>query len=390
MAYPESYEPLDEAMNPTRTLAQEAHAARHNDVARIVNALQQKHLGSLVLNVKDYGAVGDGLTDCLTAFTDALADLPDGGVLVVPPGTYLLSAAITGDHNGIHLLGSGGDLTSRIKAGGNYPVLDGAWEYCLIENLTLDAGGFGAEAVRLFVGHTMIRHCTITGWTGKGLNLNDGTHDSQWGGDLGYLNHVERCQIEAGTGYGIYTTYRFTDSWITYNNVGSSSANIRVESGPMRIIGNHLNGSPEYNIEFQSPRRITVEGNILEGALKSAIYHQMPSWETGHQWHELQIVGNAFSNGGYDDPGVYPAIHLYGKSATDRTQGQLITGNLFAVDDGGAGWSNIVDAKWADELTIVGNMWGRGYDATDPVRLEACGSNTQVLGNGGRNAVTAV
>jgi len=367
-----------------RVIGDTEHVDDHNLISTAMSEVGDR-LDDSVFNVRSYGAVGDGVTDDQPAFMAALAAAPNGGIVLVPQGTYLLGAAITGNHNGIRLTGSGGPLTTRLKAGGNFPILDGAWEYCLIEDLTFDANSQGSEAIRVFIGHTTIRHCTAMGWTGEGFNLNDGTYNSQFGGDLGYLNYITHCDIVSSTGYGIYTTYRFTDSWIMYCNIGSTLANIRTESGPMRIIGNHLDGSPEYNLEVQSPRRITVSENILEGALKSAIYHQMPSWETGHQWHELHVVGNHISNGGYADPGVYPAIHWFGKSATDRSQGLIVAGNLFAVDQGAAGWSYAVEAKWADELTITGNQWGRGYDEAQPVKLLSCGSVFDITGNGGRN-----
>lgn len=44
------------------------------------------------LNVKDFGALGDGATDDTAAFAAALTALPaTGGLLMVPPGTYVLN-----------------------------------------------------------------------------------------------------------------------------------------------------------------------------------------------------------------------------------------------------------------------------------------------------------
>ncbi len=44
-----------------------------------------------VLNVLDYGAIGDGSTDCLAAVQQAAADLRPGDTLYFPPGRYLSS-----------------------------------------------------------------------------------------------------------------------------------------------------------------------------------------------------------------------------------------------------------------------------------------------------------
>jgi hypothetical protein len=42
------------------------------------------------LNVRDYGAVGDGVTDDTAAINAAAADLRDGDTLYIPAGTYLV------------------------------------------------------------------------------------------------------------------------------------------------------------------------------------------------------------------------------------------------------------------------------------------------------------
>ncbi|HSX06649.1 MAG TPA: glycosyl hydrolase family 28-related protein [Candidatus Saccharimonadia bacterium] len=49
---------------------------------------------TLVYNVKDYGAVGNGTTDDTTAIQSALNAAPIGGVVYVPTGTYAISAPL--------------------------------------------------------------------------------------------------------------------------------------------------------------------------------------------------------------------------------------------------------------------------------------------------------
>lgn len=48
------------------------------------------------INVKDYGAVGNGITNDTTSITNAIAALPaSGGLLYFPPGTYLTNGGFT-------------------------------------------------------------------------------------------------------------------------------------------------------------------------------------------------------------------------------------------------------------------------------------------------------
>jgi len=46
-------------------------------------------------NVKDYGAVGDGIADDTVAI-QAAVDVADGGVILLPPGVYNITGALEG------------------------------------------------------------------------------------------------------------------------------------------------------------------------------------------------------------------------------------------------------------------------------------------------------
>jgi len=75
------------------------------------------HVFEYAVNVKDMGAVGDGATDDTAAFEAAFAVAV--GNVIVPPGTYLLSAGLTfPSTKGVALIGAG---ESRQSAN-DYPV----------------------------------------------------------------------------------------------------------------------------------------------------------------------------------------------------------------------------------------------------------------------------
>jgi hypothetical protein len=69
------------------------------------------------VSVKDFGAVGDGVTDDTVAIQAAIAALPvDGGDLIFPPGQYLFSTKITVSKK-VRLIGSGGTAESLAATG---------------------------------------------------------------------------------------------------------------------------------------------------------------------------------------------------------------------------------------------------------------------------------
>ncbi|WP_157249775.1 glycosyl hydrolase family 28-related protein [Nonomuraea typhae] len=69
--------------------------------------------GRVVTRVTDHGARADGVTDCAPAFNAALkaAGQRGGGVVLVPPGTYLLNAPVFMHWSNVVLRGSGREAT---------------------------------------------------------------------------------------------------------------------------------------------------------------------------------------------------------------------------------------------------------------------------------------
>ena len=97
------------------------------------------------INVKDYGAIGDGVADDSNAFINAIADATNmGKTVIVPNGTYNLSTDVVSSTDTFRLLQ--GDEVYYTGAGAgnpNYPTLDGKLQslYCqpgnkVIEDIT--------------------------------------------------------------------------------------------------------------------------------------------------------------------------------------------------------------------------------------------------------------
>ncbi|WP_165618087.1 right-handed parallel beta-helix repeat-containing protein [Mycolicibacterium porcinum] len=334
-----------------------------------------------VIDVKSHGATGDGTTDDYAAVMAAIREAANagGGTVFFPAGVYALSDSIGDDIDGfaqICLLGAG-ERAARLRMTANAAPISGRWVECRIENLKIDANDQGAPGFDVDLDKSYIRHCWVLGWTGYGMRLNANT--------VGLLNWIDDNFIEQATGYGIYTTYRFYDSWIVNNNIGSTGPNLSIEAGPVRVLANHLDGEPQHNIQLRGNKQLTIIGNICEGARREAIVFTMPPWLESDD-EQIAVVGNNITNGGKAAPGEYPAIGIYSVDADHRTRGFNVTGNYIANTDEGAGWSYAVDAQYVDDLAISGNQWDNNGYTIAPVRAE--GSNIGIAGNTSGNLST--
>jgi len=151
------------------------------------------------VNVKTYGAVGDGVTNDTAAFNAALTALTTtgGGRCLVPKGTYLISAttnpAITSHvSSNVHLVGEGRELSILKIAGipaGNFLFCSGDnWS---VEGLTIDMQDYfiqraGFAAIVATGNNWRITNCAITKMGRVGINIKAGAN--------GYVqgNHITK------------------------------------------------------------------------------------------------------------------------------------------------------------------------------------------------------
>jgi len=163
------------------------HAVENSITDATTSPIQDK--GGQVVNVKTFGAVGDGATNDTEAFNAALASLAKagGGTCLVPKGTYLISAttnpAITSHvSSNVHLVGEGRGVSILKIAGipaGNFLFCSGDnWS---VENLTIDMQDYfirraGFAAIVATGSNWRIVNCTIIKIGRRGILVNGGAN----------------------------------------------------------------------------------------------------------------------------------------------------------------------------------------------------------------------
>lgn len=210
----------------------------------------------LFVNVKDFGAKGDGTTDDTQAIQNAIDTMTDGGILFFPQGTY----NILGDLNlksNVHYLGTPNttlDFSNKTTYSNDYfnPLIKADGN--ITSEISLTSDGIKGN-------YTL--QCDTT-------NLNPGdlvivTSDYQWLGDASPHEHGEMNIIEAiNSSTEIKVTDALHEDYTVLNNakiqVINPIENIIFENMNIKGKGVDPNGTTgDYGLMFKFGRNIDVK-----------------------------------------------------------------------------------------------------------------------------------
>jgi len=300
---------LDEPTAVTWSDLDATYALKPDNGARAVGQ------GELVLNVRDYGAAGDGVADDAGAINAALADAAAANC----PSVVLLPWTATGYGASGLTVGSGvtlrGDNSVRLrKIGPSSPTfMTVSGNDALIEGLTLDGNGLATTRVLQIASSTSrvtVRDCHVTDSGGlanvSGVETRDGVVDVV----------VERCRFDGvdtpvfinkgparctvrynritnWTTRGIYVlgdaTAATTDLVIERNHI-SANVNTGGTRQPIQIVG----------VDTKLHQRVRVNFNTVIGAGK-AYTAADPGTADGislHRCVDFEVIGNISCDGG--------------------------------------------------------------------------------------------
>lgn len=340
--------------------------AKLNDFLNASKSLPDK-VGRLRIDVKDHGAVGDGVADDSTPFANALAAFgASGGILYIPAGTYRVSQQVLPDKP-IRIVGAGqGSVTIKALTDSGYLFTKTTTNTVRgygFEGITFDGqNGTNRAILRLeYVTGSYVRDCRFVNMT-------------QWGIVLGVANGadtvvrntdvvIERCTFEAGTSTYehvlVLNSQRITIEDCSFNVTASSSWAIGL---------------------YQVNDRVTVKGCQFSGAGKG-MYYSLSVDRTQVQGCDFQgLIGIEGAN--QSDNGAFGSTHVLGFSAEGNhfsvtgayalqlgaVRGATVTGNVFSrcqeaaviVDNG-----NSPVAALPRGLSFTGNQFRENNQANN-------------------------
>lgn len=138
----------------------------------------------LTLNVKDYGAVGDGATNDTAAINLAIAALTNYATLYFPTGKYLITpgglTAFTSLSN-VTIMGDGRSsviYSATTGAPSGFLVIAGSCDYMQVRDLALVGSatvrGSGGHGLIVYSSHTLVSGVYITGTSDFGMYIGSG------------------------------------------------------------------------------------------------------------------------------------------------------------------------------------------------------------------------
>lgn len=284
------------------------------------------------INVKDFGAVGNGSADDFGAIQNALsyANSIGGGQVYIPEGTYKIGSTLSFQGNNTKLCGSSRGLlgaTRLVYTGTNYAFSFNGKQYCEIADLAIDSttanGGIYVGDIAHFfrVSRVVIDgqlSGVATGFPSAGITI-----------ERSYYGTIEGCDIAYCAGNGIYGFRECNGNFIQMNSIRQCGTGIRItdttsNSDGCSIISNEIESartdvSSAYGIALVGADSNMVIGNRIEWTVNGHIY--VSGGPTIAQFN--QLIGNVLE-------GSAPAIVLGTNTGTGQVVGTYINGGRAA------------------------------------------------------------
>jgi hypothetical protein len=298
-------------------------------------------LADIATNVKSFGAKGDGITDDTTAIQNAINSLTNGGRILFPAGTYLISKSVSNYvltlNSNIELQGKKGKTIFKLNSGSGtvYMMGNGSYtENIKITNIIFDGNypTVNATSSPLFfpnIKNIVSQENIYKNFGGQGTNYGDTVLAQD-------ITH-ERDYFDTIVGTGI----------LTHNN-----KNIKVKDC-------HFNNVKDSNINVTAQTVEDIETFIL---LSGNVSICPSDFVSGHSVFSImgdnsQVVNNKIQGGAVQ-------IVIHAGPFAKNSRNYLIQGNI--LEDGGQGITvnQDVNAKIIISNNFIKNPTSSGIELT--------------------------
>lgn len=313
--------------------------------------------GTLALNVKDYGALGDGSANDTAAINAALAALTAGDTLYFPRGRYMTDGGHTVSVPSTRIVGPSGRAQTfnssaqiYLRNGANVDLITITANQVTVRDLSL----YGNKANQSGTSRGLVTPATA----GANYLLLDAVWVDSFKGD-GYSFEssggtlsatIQGCESRLNDGYGMHFYGTATDVLVANCYIDQNVlSGVQCSSGDLSLTGCHIwgNGTGSSGdldgLTFQSSAGCRVINCYIESNTNGAGIRFKTGANKGHI-----VIGCDIWNNGTNG--------IYAFSATNCVfSGNAIRQNNFKAAAGAAGAGLVVEACTA--MTITGNQF---------------------------------
>jgi len=330
------------------------------------------------LSVKDFGAVGDGVTDDTLAIQAAINWAgPRAREIFFPRGDYLYGGVTVSDGWSVHFIGENTAATSLSLNNGAATGFNCATSMPVtFEKLTFQykTGVIGTAGafIALPGGATMNANSRFRSlqMNGPWIGIN-ATGAYAWLADTVFMGNFVSVALVVGNSFVGDAGDSTISNCVLTTNVVTAIGISHVSSGGLRIISNkHIGGFCFYSLGLASgvnTSDLLITGNSIEGTSSSGLLASRQS--TTGTFSNVVITGNQFA-------GIQFPIN-FNNGVTGWFSKLSITGNVFLVSANGVG----VNISTASGFQISGNQFTATDATSKAISIALTASDGQIGSN---------
>lgn len=368
------------AVNAALTFGTAAGTVAQGNDSRIVNAIAKD---TLIFNVKDYGATGDGFTNDTTAIQNAItAATTSGGTVFFPPGTYITTGITITGKNDFTIAGSGPasivKITAnntnnviRISSSARFSVLDLTLD-CNRANNTLGVDEDLQCGIHIVSSNTfLLRGLRLLNSHMSGIRT--GLFNTDAGGCTD--GAITNCYVNLGTtadqGIGIWNSQRISVTNCVVQQGGWGGI-VLTRSDNCTVTGNVcynnnyvISGGGGHGIALEGARWSTVTGNVCYGNEVNGIHLEVDPQTSARYVEGCTVTGNI----------LHTNVHgiFLGKTISNTITNNVVYNNTQA---------GIVLSEDTTRCTLEGNICKNNDEQGIWVKASRCQiQNNEVEGN---------
>lgn len=310
---------------------------------------------SIYLNVKDYGAVGNGTTDDTTSIQAAIDAAADYETIFFPTGTYKITATLVID-SPCRLLGAAAypnwynESTRIVMATANTTAigLSTFESQITVEQLHILGPGGGSSGVGIYSSANVnLWHTKVSGFY-DGVYIDDslGTPPSS-----AFYNHLTQSWFNGNTNAGVVLHSNTNNTVVSECYLALNAYGLQADGGGygLRIVN--------CSVEANSAAGISIDGDGISQSTSGVVI-------SGNYFEQLASGGSPTA-----DISIGPATTVYST---------LIEGNFMVGSDVSGLWH--IDVNYANTVTIIGNFIGSTSE-TGAIRGDASNTTNMTLVN---------